>query len=100
MLPSKPQDCNKGILEREAFEQFLLRYDLLSELAAQLDTSGSSDPSSRDAITNELVDSLWAVLSQRAFGATPPGPSSPRPSSQEQEEVRALSARARAMRAR
>ena len=90
MLPSKPEDCNKGILQREAFERFLLRYDLLSELAAHLETSGGGSPSSsRGDIVDGLVATLWSLLSKRAAGARPPGDASPTRPQQEEEEVRA-----------
>jgi hypothetical protein len=86
MLPSKPEDCNKGILQREAFARFLLRYDLLSELAAQLDTGCGGGPSSRGEIVDGLVETLWTVLSKRADRARPPGITSSTRAEQELEQ--------------
>jgi hypothetical protein len=71
-----------------------VRYDLLSELAAQLETSGGGGPSSWDEIVDGLVETLWAILSKRADPSQPPGDaSSPRASEQEQEEVTVDAAR-------
>ena len=64
MLPSKPDDCNRGILQRSAFELFLQRYDLLSELVARLQVqSGGSIPRAR--ISDSLIGTLWRTLSRR-----------------------------------
>lgn len=67
MLPSKPDDCNRGILQRAAFEIFLQRYDLLSELVARLETQ-SSGGIPRARIIDSLVGTLWTALSRRSIG--------------------------------
>ena len=69
MLPSRPDECSQGILRRDAFELFLQRYDLLSELVARLEPRGAAQQRARSA--GSLAGALWAILSGRGGSNRP-----------------------------